>query len=142
MRYNKKANNLVSDDIVFSLEKIPPTPTPTATPVPPTPTPTEVTCDGSPFSSSITTVLGANSEVPEFYYGESFGVSIVSVAQLTIQYQDLNNSFPAFTMDIQIGGEPVATVNAWTGYLNNNFEVEYLGVKYCGQFALETVNLS
>lgn len=143
MRYNKKNNKLASgvEDIVFSLDKIEPTPTPEVPPQP-TPTPTEASCPGSPFVSSITTVLGANSDTPELYFGESIGISVVSIAELTIDYQNLNNSGPPFNMNIQIGGGIVAAVTAWTGYINNYFEVEYLGVTYCGQFTVDNVNLS
>lgn len=146
MRHNKENNKSAfeMEDIVFSLEKIEPTPTPTSEgPPQPTPTPTPTPaeeCPGSPFASSITTQLGANSQVPELYYGESVGISIVSVSLMTIGYGNLNNSGPPFNMDIQIGGQVVAVATPWVGYLGNPFEIEYLGFKYCGQFVSGTVS--
>ena len=76
------------------------------------------------------------------YYGESVGISVVSIAQFIIRYENLNNSGPPFTMNVQIGGEEIASVVPWAGYIGNYFEVEYLGVVYCGQFASGTINLS
>jgi hypothetical protein len=74
------------------------------------------------------------------FYGESVGISLVSVSQtITLQYDNLDVSGPAFIMDIQIGGEIVASATVAFGigsqlYLGKAFAVSYGGLTYCGTF--------
>lgn len=100
-----------------------------------------------PFDFSITTELGANSEIPDFYYADAVGVSLVSVQQsMVFEYDNLNFSGPAFIMDIEIGGELVASATVALGigsdtYLGKPFLIVYDGVSYCGIFINGTVSL-
>jgi hypothetical protein len=93
------------------------------------------------FNSSIKTIRGANSDIPDSFYGEAVGISLVSVTHaITLRYDDLGVSGPAFIMDIQIGGEIVAAATVAFGldtrlYLGKPFALEYLGQTYRGAFA-------
>jgi hypothetical protein len=79
-------------------------------------------------------------DIPDLFYGESVGISFVSLNNSAVlRYNNLNVSGPAFIMDIDIGGQTVASATVAYGigsslYLNMPFSVTYLGQTYCGIF--------
>lgn len=87
-----------------------------------------------PFNLSITTQLGLNPETPDLFFGENVGVSVVSTEQVTLSYDNLNVSGLPFMMEIQLGGNLLASVTMATNYLNKTFAFTYQGVTYCGTF--------
>lgn len=127
-------------EFVFSLEKIQPSSSSSSF------TSSSSSSGGSVgFNSSITTELALNPEIPDYYYAEAVGISLVSITQeITLSYDNLNVSGPAFIMDIQIGSEIVASVTVAFGvgsqlYLGKPFSITYEGVTYNGVFTNGTV---
>jgi hypothetical protein len=78
--------------------------------------------------------LGANPETPELFFGESVGVSVISLEQVTLSFDNLNVSGLPFVIDIEVGGNLVASANMAPNYLNKKFSFTYQGIKYCGTF--------
>jgi len=93
-----------------------------------------------PFNLSVTTQLGLNPENPDLFFGENVGVSVVSLEQVTLSYDDLNVSGLPFVMNVEVEGNLVATANMAPNYLNRQFSFTYQGVTYCGTFVSGTVS--
>jgi hypothetical protein len=92
---------------------------------------------GQEFDTTLTAVLGAgvSEGLPEeFYYVSTVGMSFVSGAPATLQYNDLGPAGLSISTDISIGGEIVAGIAPGGDYTGRPFAFTYGGVTYCGTF--------
>jgi hypothetical protein len=89
---------------------------------------------GQVFNTSLTSVLGANPDFPEFYYGEAIGMLLTTASVATLQYDDLTTSGLPLTVDIEIGGQIIGNITAGLNYIGKPFSFTYDGNTYCGTF--------
>jgi hypothetical protein len=122
-----------------------PTPTPNASATPtatPTPTPTPTPSSPSGFDTCLTTVLGANQQIPSLYYAEGpIGMVITSLQEVVLCYDNLGVSGPPLSMDLFLNSNQIAAVTASSDYLNQPFSLTINSVTYNSNFNNGIVNL-
>jgi hypothetical protein len=82
------------------------------------------------FNTCLTSTLGSNQEIPEFYYEENVGFSLTSAEEITVCYNNLNISGLPIIVDIDIDGEIVASLNVSSDYADKPFSITYRGNTY------------
>lgn len=96
---------------------------------------------GQVFDTSLTTVLGANQDIPDLYYAESVSMVVITVGSVgNLQYNNLGPAGLPLTMDVEIGGEVVAQIQPGGDYNGRPFAFTYGGNTYCGNFIEGTVS--
>jgi len=120
-----------------------PTPTPNASATPTaTPTPTPTPSQSLVFDTSLTTVLGANTQIPNLYYAEGpIGMVITSLQEVVLSYTNLGVSGPPLSMDVFLNGNQIAAVTASLDYLNLPFSLTINSITYNSNFNNGVVNL-
>jgi hypothetical protein len=122
-----------------------PTPTPDVSATPtatPTPTPTPTPSSPSGFDTCLTTVLGANEQIPSLYYAEGpIGMVITSLQEVVFCYDNLGVSGPPLSMDVFLNGNQIAAVTASSDYLGLPFSLTINSVTYNSNFNNGIVNL-
>jgi hypothetical protein len=88
----------------------------------------------------LTTQIGANVDTPEIFFAENIGVSVASLEQVMLSYNNLGVSGLPFVMNIEVSGDLVATMNLSPDYMGGGFSLTYRGLKYCGTFDSGTVS--